>query len=326
MLLLLLILPACLPQSVSTPSLSNSPSPLPLLPTSPTPLPSASPTASPSHSPTPLPLLSSSPTPPLASPTPTLALFPLTLPISNPLTATIPIDPSYRFASTQGGLREPHHGIEFLFPFGSPVLAAADGTVLFAGNDNNGGPYSPPQNFAFYGNFIILEHDLSNYQLPTPHFYTLYAHLSQLAVETGDTVRAGDEIGLIGFTGAALGPHLHFEVRLNALAYADAYNPELFLNQPGRGVLIGRILDAGGFPIPPTALTLTPLDPVGRSLFLTTYEDPALALRPPFNENFALALPSGQYELAFVLYGIHKQLVEIHAGEITYFDMTVGNE
>jgi len=271
-------------------------------------------------------------------------LFPLTLPISLTFPTSIPIDPSYRFASTQGGQREPHHGLEFLLPFGSPVLAAADGTVLFAGNDNNGSPYSPPNNYAFYGNFIIIEHpntQSTNQPItnqPLTSLYTLYAHLSQINVQTGTPVRAGDEIGLIGFTGAALGPHLHFEVRLNGLTYADSHNPELYLNQPGNGILAGRILDANGHRIPPTALTIIPLPmPLTISnsqltinnsspLYLTTYEDPALALRPPFNENFALALPPGPYELAFVLYGVHKQVIEIRPSELTFFEMTVGNE
>lgn len=339
----LALLSACLPQtaapvpapastlaSQAPASPAASASPLPLsspendasLPSTPLPktqLPTADSASPDSHSP-----LSSSP-------------FPLSIPVSLASAAdprTFAIDPSYRFASTQNGQREPHHGVEFLVPFGSPVLAAADGTVIFAGNDNNGSPYTPPNNYAFYGNFIILEHPITHHQSPITNFYTLYAHLSEIHVQPGDLVRAGDEIGLVGFTGAALGPHLHFEVRLGGLTYADAHNPELFLDQPGRGVLAGRILDAGvagspGLPIPPTALTLTSLTPdpgAPDTLYLTTYEDPALALRPPYHENFALALPPGQYELAFVLYGIHKHVVEIQPGELTFFEITVGNE
>ena len=46
------------------------------------------------------------------------------------------VDPSYRYGSTQNGLRETHHGVEFVNSQGTSVLAAADGTVVFAGNDN----------------------------------------------------------------------------------------------------------------------------------------------------------------------------------------------
>jgi len=160
-------------------------------------------------------------------------------------------------------------------------------------------------------------------------FYTLYAHLSQINVEAGDTVHAGDEIGLIGFSGAALGPHLHFEVRLNGFTYADSYNPELFINQPGRGVLIGRLLDANGYPIPATTFNLTYLKPETgnrKTFYITTYEDAKLTFRPPYNENFGLSLPPGQYELTFVVHGIHTETFEIRPDEITFLEITVGDE
>ena len=55
--------------------------------------------------------------------------------------------------------------------------------------------------------YLVIEHENG--------FATLYGHLSAIDVEEGDTVKAGEQIGQIGATGFATGPHLHFEVRVN---------------------------------------------------------------------------------------------------------------
>ena len=81
--------------------------------------------------------------------------------------------------------------------YGEPVVAAADGTVAMAAKD-----WTPGRG---YGMYLVIEHENG--------FATLYGHLSSIDVEEGDTVKAGDQIGQIGATGFATGPHLHFEVR-----------------------------------------------------------------------------------------------------------------
>ncbi len=89
---------------------------------------------------------------------------------------------------------KPHEGIDLPAPVGTPVFAAADGTVVYAGHGVRG-----------YGNLVVIKH--------TGDLLTVYAHNSALLVSQGQPVRAGDRIALVGQSGHATGPHLHFEVR-----------------------------------------------------------------------------------------------------------------
>jgi murein DD-endopeptidase MepM/ murein hydrolase activator NlpD len=88
----------------------------------------------------------------------------------------------------------PHEGIDLPAPIGAPVFAAADGRVVYAGDGVRG-----------YGNLVVIAH--------AGGVLTVYAHNSALLVAAGQTVRAGDRVALVGRTGNASGPHLHFEVR-----------------------------------------------------------------------------------------------------------------
>jgi hypothetical protein len=85
-----------------------------------------------------------------------------------------------------------HSGID-IAASGGPILAAASGTITFAGT--NGGSY---------GNWIRIGH-AAGYQ-------TIYAHLSSIGVKNGQTVEKGQQIGVMGNTGGSSGTHLHFEV------------------------------------------------------------------------------------------------------------------
>ena len=87
-----------------------------------------------------------------------------------------------------------HAGIDIAVPYGTPIHAAASGTVIFAGW--MGG----------YGNFVIIDHGGG--------LSTGYAHQSSIAVG-GGSVSQGQVIGYVGCTGHCFGPHLHFEVRVN---------------------------------------------------------------------------------------------------------------
>ncbi len=98
-----------------------------------------------------------------------------------------------------------HAGMDFKGAVGSPIFAAADGRVTFAGWKSG------------YGQAIEITH--GNGML------TRYAHLSRIGVNVGQLVEAGATIGGLGSTGRSTGPHLHFEVRINN----RAVNPRPFL-------------------------------------------------------------------------------------------------
>jgi len=87
-----------------------------------------------------------------------------------------------------------HEGIDMKAPTGTPVLAAADGEVVYAGDQVRG-----------YGNMVVLQH--------ADDLLTVYAHNSLLLVHAGDRVAVGREIARVGDSGHSTAPHLHFEVR-----------------------------------------------------------------------------------------------------------------
>jgi len=89
-----------------------------------------------------------------------------------------------------------HTGVDLAAPFGTPVLAAADGIVVAVAHTSIG-----------YGNYVMIAHGGG--------VITLYAHLLETDVNLGDRVTRGKRIGLEGSTGLSTGPHLHFEVRVN---------------------------------------------------------------------------------------------------------------
>lgn len=119
--------------------------------------------------------------------------------------ASLPKYPGYYIMPAPGTSRTQtvhgHNGSDFAGPVGTPVLAAAGGTVRVA--------KSSGYNFG-YGNYIVVSHPNGS--------ETIYAHLSRVFVNAGQTVTQGQNIGAIGSSGNSTGPHLHFEIR-------GAYNP-----------------------------------------------------------------------------------------------------
>jgi len=88
-----------------------------------------------------------------------------------------------------------HQGIDIATNFGNPVFATGDGIVVELKNDK------------MLGRSILISHGWG--------YSTLYGHLSKILVTSGQKVKRGDTIGLIGQSGKALGPHVHYEVHLN---------------------------------------------------------------------------------------------------------------
>lgn len=99
-----------------------------------------------------------------------------------------------------------HKGMDYGVSVGTSIYAAASGTVTYAGWNSGG-----------YGYLVIISHGNG--------VQTYYAHCSSILTKVGATVKAGDLIAKSGATGHVTGPHLHFEIRINDVAY----NPELYL-------------------------------------------------------------------------------------------------
>ncbi len=103
------------------------------------------------------------------------------------------------FSSTYGtrndpftGQRAMHYGIDISTPMGRPVVATADGIILYAARRGT------------YGNIVVIDHKFD--------MMTRYAHLSKFAVKAGARVKRGDVVGYVGNTGRSRAPHLHYEV------------------------------------------------------------------------------------------------------------------
>lgn len=94
--------------------------------------------------------------------------------------------------------RRYHRGTDFHAKAGTPVLAAGDGVVVFAGRQSG------------YGNVVYVDHGGG--------VVTRYAHLRRIETRKDSPVTAGERIGQVGSTGRATGPHLHFEIRLDGRA------------------------------------------------------------------------------------------------------------
>ncbi|MCX4806893.1 LysM peptidoglycan-binding domain-containing M23 family metallopeptidase [Streptomyces sp. NBC_01214] len=105
-----------------------------------------------------------------------------------------------------------HTGVDFIAAMGTTVKAVGAGTVVSAGWSGS------------YGNEVVIQHADGK--------YSQYAHLSQLSVSSGQSVTAGQTIGLSGSTGNSTGPHLHFEIRTTP-SYGSDLDPIAYLRSKG---------------------------------------------------------------------------------------------
>jgi murein DD-endopeptidase MepM/ murein hydrolase activator NlpD len=102
--------------------------------------------------------------------------------------------------------RNPHAGLDVAVPLGAPVRTAAAGVVSNTGD------------YFFNGNTVFVDHGMG--------LITMYCHLDRIDVGEGDELRPGHQIGIVGMTGRATGPHLHWSVILNG----TTVDPELFID------------------------------------------------------------------------------------------------
>jgi murein DD-endopeptidase MepM/ murein hydrolase activator NlpD len=132
------------------------------------------------------------------------------LPLAAPLD---PMPSGGRFGSRRiinGEPRSPHSGSDYAAPRGTPVRAVAGGTVLLA------------EEHFFGGNSVFVHHG--------DGLVSMYLHLDRIEVTAGDEVARSQRLGVVGSTGRATGPHLHFGLRWHGARVA----PELLLAPAGR--------------------------------------------------------------------------------------------
>lgn len=94
-----------------------------------------------------------------------------------------------------GEERNPHSGLDFAVPAGTPIKAPAAGKVILIGN------------YFFNGNTVFVDHGQG--------FISMFCHMSKIEVKVGDQVPRGGVVGRVGATGRATGPHMHWNVSLN---------------------------------------------------------------------------------------------------------------
>lgn len=110
-----------------------------------------------------------------------------------------------RFGVSSNIRKSSHTGLDIAAPTGTPVKAAASGTVTFSGWKGS------------YGNMLVISHGNG--------VQTYYGHCSKLYAKNGQTVSQGDVVASVGSTGNSTGPHLHLEIRVNG----TAYNPQNYI-------------------------------------------------------------------------------------------------
>jgi len=292
----------------------------------------ATPTATPTWTPSPTPTPSNTPTPsatPTVTPTPTPTSSPTPAPAAAHLWLAKPLPPEaegdrvpgtyFPYGATGGGRYHLHHGVDYMNPAGTPVLAAAAGTVIVAGDDLETVYGLKPD---FYGNLVIQELDQRFQDRPV---FLLYGHLSQVLVSVGQHLEPGDLLGLVGMSGVAIGNHLHLEVRLGTDSYDSTRNPVLWLEpEPGQGVIAGLVLDAQGQPIPELPVTFfRAAEPNSWWRQVQTYANEGVNADDQLGENFALAyVPAGEY-LVKVKIGDRSfvQPVAVEAGQIGFVEI-----
>ena len=221
----------------------------------------------------------------------------------------------YRYGGIFFSTEIVHTGIDIDAPLRTPILAAGNGRVVWAGYGlfyGNNDPNDP------YGLAVTIRHDFGYQGL---RLYTVYAHMARVDVVTGQDVKTGDRLGIVGITGMTTGPHLHFEVRTERNSYLTTLNPELWLAPPqGWGVLTGTLLNTSGSFLTQQDVIVRNKDTRQRWV-VRSYGASAVNSDPYYGENLVLSdLPAGLYEITIDYEEeSYSQEIMIYPGAISYF-------
>jgi murein DD-endopeptidase MepM/ murein hydrolase activator NlpD len=233
------------------------------------------------------------------------------------------IDQTYRYGSTMGGNFQPHQGVEFNNPDGTPVHAIGSGIVVYAG---------PAEAGALT---VAIRHDsLLKTDDGPKYIFSVYYHNSALKVTVGQRVSAGDVISEVGNTGRATNDHLHLEVHaaptVDVHAIVDSLerfppfttNPELWITPlPGTGIVAGQVLDGDGRPVEQARVygIVKPEPPETPYSYAETY-GPKNHPHPLYGENFAVSdVPVGTYLMGTEIDGRKVfRTVTVEEGKLTW--------
>ena len=236
------------------------------------------------------------------------------------------IDQTYRFGSTMGGNFQPHQGVEFNNPDGTPVLAIGDGLVSWSG---------PAERGALT---VAIRHEPLTLDDGSIRFiYSVYYHNSTLGVQVGDSVTRGQQIAEVGHTGRATNDHLHLEVHalpVDSVGLAvdpevrfppHVTYPELWIEPlPGTGAIAGVVTDAGDAPVQQARIygIRKPLPRETPFAFAESY-GPRNHPSPMFGENFAISdVPAGEHRLRVEIDGKWiEQVVSVAPGRLTWVEL-----
>lgn len=235
------------------------------------------------------------------------------------------IDQTYRWGSTMGGFFQPHQGVEFNNPDGTPVRAIGEGRVVYAG---------PAERGALT---VAILHDrrlgVANGSL---HVFSVYYHNSVLRTVVGARVATGEVIAEVGHTGRATNDHLHLEVHAaptdSVRVIVDSLNryppfttnPELWITPlPRTGVIAGTVVGSDGKPVAQARVygIDKPRPFETPFVFAETY-GPRNRPHPLYGEHFAVSdVPAGKHEAWVMIDGTRVvRSITVRAGALTWVD------